>query len=407
MKRLAYTALAIELIAVALFAATYDSLDFRIYMLGGEAFSDGASLYLDRHSGLWFTNAPFAALIFAPLSALPLTIARVTWQLASVAAFAHACAVTLELAGRRPSRPVLAATVAAGLALAPMWHSLFQGQINLFLLALVMFDMKRISQGRKAGIGIGIATAIKLTPGIFILLLLVTRRTKSTAIAAAAFAACTLAAWAAGPDASRVYWLHTFFDTSRVGAPYISNQSPYGAAIRILDGAENVDGWYTFVPPLIALGGLALAAALARRGDRLAAIAVTGTTGLLVSPISWAHHWVWIVPALAVLIRDGHRITAACAYLTFAVAPMWLTPHDGGPDEYGFHGPVTLVANAYLASAIAFLAYMYARTRREHPTSTLGEREHGQRQVPSNPDNGTVDRVSGDGIRHMTAGKFP
>ncbi|OLT38418.1 hypothetical protein BJF79_26955 [Actinomadura sp. CNU-125] len=367
MKRLAYTALAIELIAVALFAATYDSLDFRIYMLGGESLTDGASLYLDQHAEHWFTNTPFAALLFAPLSVLPLTVARVIWQFASVAAFAYACTVTLELAGRRPSRPLVAGTVAAGLALAPMWHSLFQGQINLFLLALIMFDMKRVSQGRTAGIGIGIATAIKLTPGIFILFLLVTRRTKSAAVSTAAFAGCTLAAWAVGPDASRVYWLHTFFDTSRVGAPYISNQSPYGAAIRILKGAEHVDGWYTFVPFLIALGGLALAAAFARRGDWLTAIAVTGTTGLLVSPISWAHHWVWIVPALAVLVRDGHRIAPACAYLVFAVAPMWFTPRDGGPDEYGFHGPVTLVANAYLASAVAFLAYACVRARSKTP----------------------------------------
>ncbi|MFV2172160.1 glycosyltransferase 87 family protein [Actinomadura sp. LOL_016] len=367
MKRLAYTALTIELIAVALFAAAYDSLDFRIYMLGGEALTDGASLYLDQHAEHWFTNTPFAALLFAPLSALPLTVARVAWQLASVAAFAYACTVTLELAGRRPSRPVVAATVGAGLVLAPMWHSLYQGQINLFLLALIMFDMKRASRRKTTGMGIGIATAIKLTPGIFVLLLIATRRTKSAAVAGIAFAACTLAAWTVAPDASRTYWLHTFFDTSRVGAPYISNQSPYGAAVRILDGAEHVDGWYTFVPFVIALGGLTLAVAWARRGDWLAAIAVTGTTGLLVSPISWAHHWVWIVPALAVLVRNGHRVPAACAYAVFAVAPMWFTPHDGGPDEYGFHGPLTFVANAYLVSALAFLTYMHIRLRTPPP----------------------------------------
>ncbi|MFD0901061.1 glycosyltransferase 87 family protein [Actinomadura sediminis] len=387
MKRLAYTALAIELVAVAVFAATYDSLDFRIYMLGGEALTDGASLYLSQHADHWFTNTPFAALVFAPLSALPLTLARVAWQLASVAAFAHACAVTLELAGRRPSRPLIAATAAAGLVLAPMWHSLFQGQVNLFLLALVMFDMKRIARGGTAGIGIGIATAIKLTPGIFILLLLVTRKTKSAAVATATFGACTLAAWAVSPDASRVYWLRTFFDTSRVGAPYISNQSPYGAAVRILDGAEHVDGWYAFVPPLLAVAGLALAAARARRGDWLAATAVTGTTGLLVSPISWAHHWVWIVPALAVLVRNGHRVAPAVAYAVFAVAPMWFTPHDGGPDEYGFHGLLTLAANAYLVAALTFLAYIYARTRRDRSTP-------GERHVTSEP-GGAAERVSG------------
>src|SRR5262249_38915463 len=83
--------------------------------------------------------------------------------------------------------------------------------------------------------------------------------------------------------------------------------------------------------PAAAVVGLAGAGTLARRGDWLGATAVTGTTGLLVSPISWAHHWVWILPALVLLIRGGHRIAAGAGYLLFAVAPFWYTPHAGGP----------------------------------------------------------------------------
>jgi hypothetical protein len=75
--------------------------------------------------------------------------------------------------------------------------------------------------------------------------------------------------------------------------------------------------------------GLAVATALVRRGDWLGATAVTGATELLVSPISWAHHWVSILPALVLLIRAGHRIAAAAGYLLFAVAPFWFTPARG------------------------------------------------------------------------------
>ncbi len=96
----------------------------------------------------------------------------------------------------------------------------------------------------------------------------------------------------------------------------------------------------------------------ARRQDWLGATAVTGTTGLLVSPISWAHHWVWILPALVLLVRYGHRITAAVGYLLFALAPFWYTPHSGGPREYGFHWLLTLVANCFLLAGLAFGAYM-------------------------------------------------
>ena len=100
------------------------------------------------------------------------------------------------------------------------------------------------------------------------------------------------------------------------------------------------------------------AAILARRGDWLGATAATGTTGLLVSPISWAHHWVWILPALVLLLRSGHRVAAGLGYVLFALAPFWYTPRSGRPGEYGFHGLLTLVANCYLIAGLAFLAYL-------------------------------------------------
>ena len=106
--------------------------------------------------------------------------------------------------------------------------------------------------------------------------------------------------------------------------------------------------------------GLAVAATLARRGDWLGSAAVTGTTSLLVCPISWTHHWVWVMPALVVLLRGGtaSRIAAACGYLLFVLAPMWWTPWSADTSEYGWHGLVTLAANCFLIAGVAFLAYM-------------------------------------------------
>jgi alpha-1,2-mannosyltransferase len=210
----------------------------------------------------------------------------------------------------------------------------------------------------RAGFGVGVAAAIKLTPAIFIVFFLLAGRAKSAVIAAATFLGCGLIGWLVAPGASRRYWEHLFYDTSRVGAPYISNQSPYAAAIRIAGGAAHVGAWWVVIPVGLALAGLGAAAVLARRGDWLGAAVVTGCTGLLVSPISWAHHWVWILPALVLLVRDGHRVFAGVGCVLFAVAPFWFTPHSGGPREYGFHGLVTLVANCYLIAGLAFLAYM-------------------------------------------------
>ncbi|HEY8478641.1 MAG TPA: glycosyltransferase 87 family protein [Spirillospora sp.] len=367
MKRWPSFLLAVEILAIVVFSLVYDSLDFRIYWLGGDAVTDGTRLYDEQLAAHWFTNTPFMAVLFTPLSHVPLTLARLLWQLASVAAFAWACATTLRMSGRTIP---LTTVVAAALVLEPVRHSFFQGQVNLFLLALVLADMRRVSQGRPAGVGIGVATAIKLTPGIFVVLLLVTRRTKDVLTATGAFAVCTLFAHAVAPDASRLYWLHTFYDTSRVGVPYISNQSPLGVLTRTLRGTAEVGDWYTVIPIVIGAVGLVVAAAWARRGDWPTATAVTGVTGLMVSPISWAHHWVWVVPALAVLIRDGHRANAVRGYLLFVIAPMWLTPWVATPLQPGWHLLLLPAANCYLLAGLFFLARTAVRLRRGTPGTT-------------------------------------
>lgn len=350
--------LGLELATVIAFATTYNAIDFRIYMWGGHAVLHDERLYLVLAFGHWFTYSPFAAIVFVPIAALPLALARMGWDLVSVAALAYSVVITLKLAGYRPSRIMVAGVTAAVLPLDPMYQTLFLGQINLILLALILTDVWRVSQGRDAGIGVGIAAAIKLTPAIFIMFFLLARRTKAAFIAGGTFILCGLIGFGVAPRASKLYWRHLFFDTRRVGAPYISNQSPYGTAIRIAEGQGHIGAWWIVIPVTFAVIGLTAATILARRQDWLGATAITGTTGLLVSPISWAHHWVWILPALVLLVRYGHRITAAIGYLLFALAPFWYTPHSGGPREYGFHWLLTLVANCFLLAGLAFGAYM-------------------------------------------------
>ena len=382
-----YGVLGLELAVVIGFAATYNALDFRIYMWGGHAVLHDNQLYLALAYGHWFTYSPFAALVFVPVAALPLAVARVGWDLVSVAALAYSCVLILKLAGYRPSRIMVAGFVAAAMALDPVYQTLFLGQINLILLALILTDVWHVSRGRDAGfgvgIGVGVAAAIKLTPAIFIVFFLLARRTKAAFIAAGTFIGCGLIGFLVAPHASTLYWEHLSHDTRRVGAPYISNQSPYGTAIRIAEGQGHIGVWWIAIPLAFAAIGLAAATILARRQDWLGATAVTGATGLLVSPISWAHHWVWILPALVLLVRAGHRIAAAAGYLLFALAPFWFTPHSGGLREYGFHGLVTLVANCFLLAGLAFGGYMAwyvcrpgGRVRPGRPPGGPGQLEH-------------------------------
>jgi hypothetical protein len=369
-RRTIYTVLVLEIGVVIGFVAVYRPFDLSIYLWGGRAVTQGMRLYLVQPHANWFTYPPFSAALFTPLAAIPGFIVRLIWELTSVAALAWACVLSLKLAGRRPSRTVVLAMVAGAFLLEPVYHTLFLGQVNLVLLALVLADAWRAARGRPAGVGVGLAAAIKLTPGIFIVLFLLTRRTRDAVTAAATFVCCGLIGYVVDPGASRLYWTHLFYDTRRVSAAYISNESPYAAAVRVLGGTSHVGSWFLLVPLILGAVGLAVAATLARRQDWLGASTVTGVTGLLVSPISWTHHWVWIIPALVVLWRGGtrSRIAAVCGYVLFGLAPMWWTPHRGEAGDYGFHGIVTVLANSFLIAGLAFMAYMIIYTYRTRGT---------------------------------------
>jgi hypothetical protein len=358
--RAVYCVLLAEVGVVVWYALSFKAVDFAVYMWGGHAVIHDGSLYLDSSGGHWFTYPPLAATLFAPVAMLPSALSEVLWELASVAALAVAAWATLKLAGWQPNRTAVAAVTAVALILEPVYHTLFNGQINLILMAIVLVDVWWVSEGRRGGVGVGIAAAIKLIPGIFIVLFLLTRQTKAAVTSAISFLACGLLGFLVAPRASRLYWTRYFYDTKRVDAPYIGNQSIYGAAIRIFDGPGHVGNWYLPLTVLTAVVGLASATVFARRGDWLRATSVTGVTGLLVSPVSWTHHWVWVVPALFTLARDGRRgrIAAGCAFALFAVAPLWWTPHSLHRPTYGFHGLVTFVANCYVAAGFVFLAYM-------------------------------------------------
>ena len=344
--------LAAEVALLVAFAIGYDAYDFHVYALGGHAVLDGNELYAFQWRGHGFTYPPFAALGFLPFAHLPLPAARLVWDAASLAALGLAVRATYALAGRRAAPTELAATVGAGLLLEPVWHTFFLGQINLLLLAAVLLDLQRVAARRTGGIGIGLAAAVKLTPAIFIVLLMLAGRRRSAALATGTALAATVAGALADPRGSWQYWTHYVTDVGRVGSvTYASNQSLDALAHRASASGE----WA--VALVVAIAGLLAAAVLARRGDWLAAGAGTGVTGLLVCPISWSHHWVWVIPALAVLVRDGRRGVAAGAVAVFVLAPVWWPSGPAGT------WPAALERNADALAGLAFVGHVVSRAR--------------------------------------------
>jgi len=273
--------------------------DARVYWWGGQ--HAGSALYAPG-ARFSFTYPPFAAALFR------LGITGTEGWLAAGITVASSCALvvlvwlSLTAAGVRPRPETVFAVAAVSTLLWPVAYTLHLGEINLIVAAAVGSDLlRRRDSGWWQGIGTGVAAGIKLTPLIFVIYLLITRRLRAAATAAGAFAATVAAGWLLLPASSRVYWLNGVFAAqNRVGnAANPSNQSLAGAVARLAGGSlTGVHDWWLAAAVICGLAGLAVAAWAHQRGWRLAGVCCCAITGLLVSPFSWAHHWVWAVPLL-------------------------------------------------------------------------------------------------------------
>jgi alpha-1,2-mannosyltransferase len=236
--------------------------------------------------------------------------------------------------------------------------------VNLVLLLLVLADLSLPDGSRWKGVGTGIAAGIKLTPALFAVYLALTGRVRAATVAAGTFAATVAVGFALLPGDALRYWGGTFLDTSRVGDPQnVRSQSLRSLLVRWAHTAQGVEPVWIVLAAAVAAAALALAVWAHRRGDELLAMCVCATAVLLVSPITWQHHWVWMVPTLAWLARQAWRtrsrllggLTAAVA-LEFFVRPyQWGIPVDREADLH--LGTLQLVqASTYGVTALLILA---------------------------------------------------
>ncbi|HET9518868.1 MAG TPA: glycosyltransferase family 87 protein, partial [Actinoplanes sp.] len=183
---------------------------------------DGGELYAFRYQDtkFGFTYPPFAALVMSPFAVLSWPAAIVAATVSTVGALALLLRWFLAPILRKHSWAVwswCALAFCALLVFEPVRTTIKLGQINLVLLALVCFDHRALRGGRWAGIGIGIAAAIKLVPAVFIGYLVVTRQYRAAATASGTAIAATLLSWVVAPGPSQVFWTAAVWDTDRVG----------------------------------------------------------------------------------------------------------------------------------------------------------------------------------------------
>jgi len=242
---------------------------------------------------------------------------------------------------------------AVALALEPVWQNVTFGQINLLLMLAVLVDLLR-PERRLSGVALGIAAGVKLTPLVFVVLLVLAGRRAAAARAVLAFGATVAVGFAAVPG-SAAYWTDRLLDPSRVGPPALAhNQSLYGALTRLLDSPPSPLLWLAVAGPL-AVAVLLVASVWWRRGDRVLGTCLGAMAMLLASPVAWSHHWVWAVP-VALVLWERNRWAAAAWTAVFVTRPI-LWPPWGEGRELEWGAAEHLVGNAYLLAALALAAW--------------------------------------------------
>jgi alpha-1,2-mannosyltransferase len=312
-------------------------VDLHVYLGGAAAIDHPGTLYSYVYADqtpdfpLPFTYPPFAAVVFYPLHLLPFGVVAFLWQIATMAALYGAVRISQRLIGVPPGagQRVAMLWTAITIWIQPLRSTLDYGQINVLLMLGVLWAVYT-TRWWLSGLLVGVAAGIKLTPAISGVYLVGVRRWAAAVFSVVVFLGTVGVSALVVGDQTRYYFTDLLGDAHRVGPIASSfNQSWRGGISRILGHDA---GFGPLV--LVAIAVTALLAILAWRAldgpDRLGKLLVVEVFGLLLSPISWTHHWVWLVPLMIWVIhgpvreRPGAGIVGWGWLALTIIGPPWL-----------------------------------------------------------------------------------
>ena len=370
-------------------------VDLHVYIGGAATIDHPGSLYHYVYADqtpnfpLPFTYPPFAAVIFYPLHLLPFGLVAFCWQVGTMAALYGVVRISQRLLGVAAGEGHRLAMLwtAVAIWLEPLRSTFDYGQINVLLVLAALYAVYT-TRWWLSGLLVGTAAGVKLTPAIAGLYFLGARRWGAAVFSAVVFLATVAVSALVVGDETRQYFTDLIFKTDRVGPICTTfNQSWRGGFCRIFGH----DAGYS--PPV--LTGIAVTAILAilawraltsRGPDPLGTLLVVELFGLLLSPISWAHHWVWLVPLMIWLLhgplsqRLGARILGWSWLVLLIVGVPWLlsfaqpTIWQSGRAWYLAWGGMV-----YIVATLATLAWMAASGPR------LDGRQRARASVTNNP----------------------
>jgi alpha-1,2-mannosyltransferase len=259
-----------------------------------------------RTALLSFTYTPFAAILFAVVSFVPAFLDSRLEELVNVAALVGTTWCTMRALGWTDRRVRLGGALlgaAAGMLTEPVFRTVYLGQINIVLMLMITWDLTQPethASRRWKGFLTGVAAGIKLVPLIFVPYLLLTRRFRQAFMTIAGFAFTVVVGFAVVPHDSSDFWFKGLFvQDGRTGFPgWGGNQSLRGLTTRLAGSIAAGTLPWLVVALVVGVVGLVCAALLYRSGHEMLGLLMTALVGLLDSPISWDHHWVWVVPGM-------------------------------------------------------------------------------------------------------------
>ncbi|NBQ41699.1 MAG: DUF2029 domain-containing protein [Mycobacteriaceae bacterium] len=326
-------------------------IDADVYRMGGEAWLHGRPLYADGATfptrgglDLPFTYPPLAAIAFSPLALMPLPVASVVitaltlvllvvsvWLVLSSLRVFDESATFAEPASWRRCWLAVGIVAASVTLLEPIRANFAFGQINVVLMTLVIADCLPRRTPWPRGLLLGVAIALKLTPAVFLLFFVLRRDVRAALTTVVSFAAATALGVLLARRDSVEYWTATVVNTDRIGAATLNtNQNAAGALARLgFDERTHAALWMLACFAVLAATVWAARRVLAAGAPSLALVTVA-LFGLVVSPVSWSHHWVWALPTVVVTtVLAYRRLDLALATVSAAGLALLLRPPIG------------------------------------------------------------------------------
>ncbi|WP_256256895.1 glycosyltransferase 87 family protein [Nonomuraea pusilla] len=309
-------------------------VDLDVYRTGGQMLLQGRPVYefaTPAPQLLPFTYPPVAAMLAVGLAVMSWDTAQWVWTAGVFAALG----VTVWFAfrdalARRPLAAyapwAFAALMVACTYLMPIRDQVRFGQVDILLVMLCLADCVARRPWWPRGFLVGLATAVKLTPGVFLVYLLVTRQWRAFWMASFTTSLLTLLPFAVIPRDAAAFWFSALLDPERLGSnAATTNQSLRGMLIRLYLNDAVTAGLWLALAAVAAWYGFTAARRAYAAGDAVTAVALVGLTAVLVSPVSWIHHLAWVVVVLAALVGDGRdrvRLWVAAGVWLYYVVPV-------------------------------------------------------------------------------------